>query len=476
MVCVLVGAAQVLAARPDETEKHPQHGLVLARPTGFEARPIPPGQPGLLLFYAPSDAPQNTAAPATLRVFRITAQGDPALALERWVLATFRPRRLESERAVRERYGRTPLRFGGELLADDGEARYLFVHGWVAPDRADILVVVGEGETPRERDDRRAFERCADSMRFEAPREDERARTRWERYYGQRRFTQPEQRVELRLALLPGWEVRDTEHYVILYHGQPDAPLLALMAQRLETLRARFLHDFAPDGVVDSLPVVRVCRDRGEYLTYGGESWTAGYFNPNVGELVLYDPRTDGTEDLDENHPLLGTLHHEACHQYLFATAGALPLHTWFDEGTAEFYAGARFEHGRLVTIDPLADRAAWLKSELAARETPSLATLLGLDQERFYADAALHYTMAWSFVHYLRTATDGEGERLLDLYLDTLKRAWRREFEDLGRRVVTQSSLAAARTAAQSEALRAFLERAELARLERAWRDHTQR
>lgn len=468
------GLAGPSVGAPDETEKHPTEGLVLARPSGYEARPVPPGQAGLVLFYAPSDAPRDVAAPATLRIYRVPHKGDAGLALERWALDTFRPRRLEPERSVRERHGRAPHRFSGELLGADGAPRALFVHGWASAE--DLIVVVGEGEPVRAKDERRAWERCADSMRFDERRDDTSKRTQWERYYGQRRFSQPEQRVELRLALVEGWEVRDTEHYVVLYHGVADAPLLDLVAARLEALRARFCTDFPPDGAVDTLPVVRICRDRGEYLTYGGESWTSGFFNPNVGELVLYDAREDVGAALDENHPMLGTLHHEACHQYLHATAGALPLHTWFDEGTAEFYAGARFGGGRLVAVEPLPGRAAWLRSELARRPGPTLDALLGMDQRTFYADSTLHYTMAWSFVHFLRTSPDPTHPRLVASYLAALKRAWRAEVEALGRLGVTTTSLEAARLSARRAALEATFGRVDLESLEAAWRAHARR
>jgi hypothetical protein len=477
VLCLALLLATALApggTTVDETEKHPTEGLVLARPSGYEARPLPPGQPGLVLFYAPSDAPRASAAPATLRVYRVPHTGDAAMALERWALDTFRPRRLAPERAVRERDGRAPHRFSGELLGADGAPRALFVHGWASAE--DLIVVVGEGETVRAKSERRAWERCADSMRFDERRDDTARRTQWERHYGQRRFSQPAERVEVRLALVEGWEVRDTEHYMVLYHGRADAPLLDLVAARVETLRARFLVDFPPDGAVDTLPVVRVCRDRGEYLTYGGEAWTSGFFNPNVGELVLYDAREDVDAELDENHPMLGTLHHEACHQYLHATAGALPLHTWFDEGTAEVYAGARFGAGRLVALEPLQGRAAWLRSELAKRPGPSLEALLGMDQRTFYADSTLHYTMAWSFVSYLRTSRDPAHPRLLTLYLDALKRAWRAEIEALGRRGVTSAGLAAAKAAARRAALDAALGKLDLAALEAAWRAHMMR
>lgn len=473
LVSLLAGP---LAAAPgfDETEKHPTHGLVLARPSGFEARPVPPGQPGLLLFYAPADAPSDRAAPATLRIYRVPLRGEPAAALERWALDTFRPRKLAAERSVRERYGRTPHRFVGELAVEGGAARELFVHGWASAD--DLIVVVGEASQERARDARRAFERCADSMRFEEVREDVARRTQWERYYGQRRFSQPEQRVELRLGLVEGWEVRDTEHYIVLFHGAADHPLLELVASQLEALRARFVRDFPPDGAVDGLPVVRICRDRGEYLTYGGETWTSGFFNANVGELVLYDAREERGTALDENHPMLATLHHEACHQYLFATSGAVPLHTWFDEGTAEFYAGARFSGGRLTGIEGLADRAAWLKRELAERSGPDLATLLAMDQPTFYADAALHYAMAWSLVHFLRTSGDPRHTRFLEAYYGELVRTWRREVEALGRRGVTPATLEAARSSARRAALGAAAASLPFDELERVWRAHARR
>ena len=148
-----------------KTEKHPELGLVVVRPSRYEARAIPPGEEALVLFYAPKDAPKDKVSPATLRVYKAAFRGDPAVAVERWVLDTFRPRRLEPERSVRERYGRKPHRFEGELVTDEGEVRELFVHAWAGPD--DLVIAVGEGDSKTARRDRRQWERFADSMKFD---------------------------------------------------------------------------------------------------------------------------------------------------------------------------------------------------------------------------------------------------------------------------------------------------------------------
>ena len=302
----------------------------------------------LLLVHAPKDAPKDRRAPVTHQVFAVE---DVATAedVQRWVLRTFQPSELERERSVRKRYGRTPARFTGAFIDGDGEARALFVHGWIEGTGA--VVFVGECEPRLERREARVFARIASSFRFFTQAELDEERARWTRRYRRTRLPHVEERIDVASALVDGWSLRDTEHSIVLYHGPESAPVLEQIAGELVAARRRFALDFPPDRPAASLSVVRVCRDRGEYLTFGGNPGTVGHFNPNTRELVLYDAREVREGRLPAGHPTLRTLHHEACHQFVHHTASAVRPHAWYDEGTAEFYAGAMVERGRVTCL-----------------------------------------------------------------------------------------------------------------------------
>ena len=138
---------------------------------------------------------------------------------------------------------------------------------------------------------------------------------------------------------------------MVLFHGPANSPVLGQIAKDLVSVRARFAADMPPDRPIDQLSIVRVCRDRGEYLTFGGSPTTIGYFNPTSQELVLYDGRADKSVAMEADHATLRTLYHEACHQFLFHTASALSPHSWYDEGTAEFYEGSSITAGRVLSL-----------------------------------------------------------------------------------------------------------------------------
>lgn len=467
---LLAGLAAAPASALDLTSKHPEHGFSIGRPAAFEARPVPPGREGLLLVHAPKDAPKDRRAPVTHQVFAVE---DVATAedVQRWVLRTFQPSELEQERSVRKRYGRTPARFTGAYIDGDGETRALFVHGWI--EGADAVVFVGECEPRLERREARVFARIASSFRFFTQAELDEERARWTRRYRRTRLPHVEERIDVASALVDGWSLRDTEHSIVLYHGPESAPVLEQIAGELVAARRRFALDFPPDRPAASLSVVRVCRDRGEYLTFGGNPGTVGHFNPNTRELVLYDAREVREGRLPAGHPTLRTLHHEACHQFVHHTASAVRPHAWYDEGTAEFYAGAIVERGRVVRVEGLPERERFLRTRLGGGALPGLETLLSMTQEEYYANPEVNYSMGYALVRFLRTSSAASAEDswagLLDRYFAELRTRWRLEAESTALSGMTGPRMRAAAERARERALEAALEGVDVAELEKA-------
>lgn len=469
----LIAAALLLAAPAlaDRTEKYPEQGFSIDRPTRFEARPAPPDVGGLLLVFAPRDAPTDQRAPVTHMVFRVpgaTSEAD----VRRWIQARLQPVELAPERSVRKRYGRRPARFVGEIDDPDVGERVLFVHAWMGDD--DAVVFVGECAPDIERRELRGFDRVADSFRFFDSEEESERREEWKRHYRRSSLPFVDERIEVAAALVPGWEVRDTKHSMVLYHGSATSPVLGQITAHLEAIRARFAEDLPPDRPIDQLSVVRVCRDRGEYLTYGGNPSTVGFFNPETQELVFYDARTEREGELPAGHPVLQVLYHEACHQFLHHTASALSPHSWYDEGTAEYYAGAQLVRGRVQSIERLPQREAYLRRPEVAARMPSLARLLRMTQRQFYADADVNYSMGYAFVRFLIASPAAQGHPrwrgVHARYFEALRAAWRREAEALALSGINAERYAAAIERAREAALEVAFEGVEIDRLEAAF------
>ncbi|MEE2940786.1 MAG: hypothetical protein VX460_10410, partial [Planctomycetota bacterium] len=266
------------------------------------------------------------------------------------------------------------------------------------------------------------------------------------------------------------------EHSIVLYHGPQSAPVLDQIASELVAVRGRFALDFPPDRPAESLSVVRVCRDRGEYLTFGGNPGTVGHFNPNTRELVLYDAREIREGRLPAGHPTLRTLYHEACHQFVHHTASAVRPHAWYDEGTAEFYAGAVVERGRVLRIEGLPEREAFLRTRLASGALPGLEALLRTSQEEYYASPDVNYSMGYALVRFLRTSPAASADEawggLLERYFAELRARWRVEAEGVARSGMTGPRLRAAAGRARERALEAALEGVDVAELEEALLD----
>ncbi len=150
----------------------------------------------------------------------------------------------------------------------------------------------------------------------------------------------------------------------------------------------------------NALAVVRVFRNREEYLAYVGveQKWTAAVWSPLRRELVLYHPE-EGIEKL------LSTIWHEAFHQYLAYAGSMIESSPWFNEGHAQLFENLSFDHkGNAVFARD--EQAAAYVHEYAAELAEILPSVFLMDYEAFYAgtaeDVAAKYRLVWSVAYFL--------------------------------------------------------------------------
>ena len=149
------------------------------------------------------------------------------------------------------------------------------------------------------------------------------------------------QRHEKDVKKVPGWNLEETSHYFIKIHN-PDEDFIKLVKEHVEAIRARLEADFPPVKPITVKSVLRVCLNKDEYHRYGGPAGSAGYWNDGTEELVIYDDKERQRSDS------FRTMYHEAFHQYIFYRCGKIDPHSWYNEGTGDYYAGASYRYGKL--------------------------------------------------------------------------------------------------------------------------------
>jgi len=423
LLCLLLAAAA-----PAQTEKHPELGMTFTGPGGYERLPVRPRERFGALSYV--DRAGAAERPATLDVFVVPRGGDVANA-RAFVEDVLRGAAVEVLRVGRSRYGYEPARFAFEVT-EDGSTVAGWAHAWEGPARS--YLVVGRCEPGELAAQRSSWTRSAEDLRLFEPTDGSAERRKWERYYGGRRgLTGVERRIQARLALVDGWRMRDTAHYVVLSHGVDEGFVIQL-ATEVETLREQLSATCPSDGALDAVSVVRICRDRAEYLAYGGSAASVGYWSPLEGELVLFDARAEVPQGLDGEHYTRSVLFHEAFHQYVHYAAEGIAPHSWFDEGLAEVYGGARVEGRRFSGLEPNRYRLHAAQALLVAGAYPWEATT-AMEQAEFYADATSLYAQGWSMAHFLVTSPEARRHprwrTILPTYFRTLRGAWIAERHD---------------------------------------------
>ena len=261
----------------------------------------------------------------------------------------------------------------------------------------------------------------------------------------------------------PGWELHETENYFIVSHLN-DKKFIKDLKERLEAIRAVYMEDYPPEvaqkardaraareaadrgeeepelkvgedeqsaTAVDPMElartsIVRVCANPDEYHSYGGPPGSAGYWSSYHKELVIYwDPSGGGRDTWL-------VLNHEAFHQFIYYFYGQLSPHSWYNEGTGDFYSGYKYKNKKF-TLKEAEWRRATAMEMIKTEEYVPLEEITRYTQSEYYGNndyglgGGALYAQGWSFVYFLRTGEknakgwNDDWNNILKTYLDVL-------------------------------------------------------
>jgi hypothetical protein len=255
---------------------------------------------------------------------------------------------------------------------------------------------------------------------------------------------------QIERGLVKGWAVAVSpkKNYVIIYNtkGNRNTLLAKIIGERIEAIREQIYETrFPPAAKIEAISIVRICGDASEYRAYGGPYGSAGYWSSDTEELVFYDASPAKAPDDDT----LAVLYHEAFHQFIYYSVGKVAPHSWFNEGTGDYFAGAKYSGGkftirpfnwRIATIqaairkgpcpyqEKTEDEETRLKFDRASEGYSPLKALVKMTQGDYYSYPSISYAQGWSFIYFLRDAVPKNPKwnekwgQILETYFRVLK------------------------------------------------------
>ena len=158
-------------------------------------------------------------------------------------------------------------------------------------------------------------------------------------------------------------------------------------------------------------PLVRIFKDREEYLSFTKAQGTGGYFSSVDNTLNLFHNFEDPS--LTE-----WVLLHEGTHLLNFLSNSDFAGRPhWIEEGTAEYFGSSKITRERnRITLEPgqiLGNRLLLINERIETREVNTLRAALATHSYQ-YED----YAYWWSFVHFMIESKD-YGKRFIRFYRD---------------------------------------------------------
>lgn len=360
------------------------------------------------------------------------------------------------------------------------------IRGWAHTwqDDQHTIALVGRCAPEDMREMQALWEVTAKKMKLAPPRmsaADDRERVQLLRNYERSTYRGVDYRMKVREDMVKPWKAEDTENYIVVYNTK-DQPLVRKILRDLEGLRDEYARQFPPIEEVTAVSTVRICKNKEEYIAYGGSPRTAGYWNYVTEELVLYDAEKQGGSAAARDAKTFVVLYHEAFHQYIFYSCGEVSPHSWFNEGFGDYFGGALLKGGKVKKIGTNPMRA-WLVQTLA-EGTPlyigglpkieglkTFEEMSHLPKSAYYSDPR-GYATGWSMIYFLKSKTAQRNKQwaaILPTYFTTLQQAWQKELQhvsDPSNRLTRQPAAEAAR----KTALRAAFKGIDMNELNEAW------
>jgi hypothetical protein len=254
--------------------------------------------------------------------------------------------------------------------------------------------------------------------------------------YRKKGYLDPEFRVQARLDLPKGWKADDTENYILVYSTK-DEPLIRLIKRELEAIREEYEKLFPPLAPVTAVSRVRICKDGAEYSAYGGPPGSGGYWNWKAQELVFFDyDDVDGEAGTGKANSRI-VLYHEAFHQYIYYSSGSFSPHSWFNEGTGDFFSGAKISGGKVKLIGVNTWRIRTIQDMLNRDFFAPWKEIISWSQGQYYGNndkemrGGHSYAQGWSMIYFLRESKVAKKHEVWSTILDTYFETLRKHYND---------------------------------------------
>jgi hypothetical protein len=311
------------------------------------------------------------------------------------------------------------------------------------------LVGNGPGDSRKWRDYERTYERLAKTF--------ERVQVEAVAGIGEGKGLRDRKRATLmqEAARSGDWKLYETPNYFVVSNND-DKAFLEELLERLEAIRKVYEEDYPPAqarlirqeaedededteksdeeekedenrsvSAIDPMElsrtsVVRVCKDQNLYHEYGGPTGSAGYWSWPQEELVIYDDKAGG----GRNDTWI-VLNHEAFHQYIFYFYGNISPHSWYNEGTGDFYSGYEYKYRRFkLKENPW--RVRRIQEMIREENYAPLKDFVRWTQKEYYGknsrglEGGECYAQGWSLIYFLRTGKENKA------------RGWKREWDEI--------------------------------------------
>ncbi|HTF89062.1 MAG TPA: DUF1570 domain-containing protein [Planctomycetota bacterium] len=302
---------------------------------------------------------------------------------------------------------------------------------------------------------------------------------KWQRFYDNKDCLDTAYRAEVRSKLVRGWNADDTKNYILIYDTK-DRPLIRLISTELEAMRGEYERLFPAALPVKAVSAVRICKDEAEYKQYGGPPRSGGYWNWIAGELVFFDyENVKGKANTGKANSRI-VLYHEAFHQYIHYSCGELSPHSWFNEGTGDYFSGSVISAGKVNRVGVNPWRIETIQEAIRRNLHVEWRKIIRFEQAEYYANPSICYAQGWSMIYFLRSSKavekNPQWRKILPVYFDTLKSSWKTEQTALkaAGKLENDKAKAEAQARAREEAVAKAFEGVDLDKIQEAWQEYT--